>query len=428
MDIVHIPRRFTRQDWGGTETVVLETCKRLLRMGHRTEILCPNALAQNDYELIDGVPVRRVSYFYPYWRLRPKAKRQLDKKGGNLFSFALMKALWKYPHLDLIHLHTMKRLGGIGRYVARQRGIPYVVSLHGGVYDVPAEEAQSWTAPTQGAIEWGKVLGWWVGSRRVLADAAAILCVGQREQEETQRRYPHKRVIHLPNGVDPDRFAHGDGAGFRLRYGIPLTAHVILTMGRIDPQKNQRLAIRVLPELLKTDPHLHLLLIGPVTNDAYYRQLVDEMRWRGIEAHVTIIPGLDAGSQDLVDAYHAADVFLLPSIHEPFGIVILEAWAAGRPVVASRVGGVPSFVVHGRDGLLFDPHDERACRQAIHEMLTHPQRRRSLAEAGCAKARHEYSWDRITERLVAIYREVIDENSLRQRKMWVLRWRRTEYC
>ncbi|RMG50324.1 MAG: glycosyltransferase family 1 protein, partial [Acidobacteria bacterium] len=313
-------------------------------------------------------------------------------------------------------------------YVARQRGIPYVVSLHGGVYDVPAEEAQSWTAPTRGAIEWGKVLGWWVGSRRVLADAAAILCVGQREQEETQRRYPHKRVIHLPNGVDPDRFAHGDGAGFRHRYGIPLTAHVILTMGRIDPQKNQRLAIRVLPELLKTDPHLHLLLIGPVTNDAYYRQLVDDVRRRGIEAHVTIIPGLDAGSRDLVDAYHAADVFLLPSIHEPFGIVILEAWAAGRPVVASRVGGVPSFVVHGRDGLLFDPHDERACRQAIHEMLTHPQRRRSLAEAGCAKARHEYSWDRITERLVAIYREVIDENSLRQRKMWVLRWRRTEYC
>ncbi|RMG46940.1 MAG: glycosyltransferase family 1 protein, partial [Acidobacteria bacterium] len=124
MNIVHIPRRFTRQDWGGTETVVLETCKRLLRMGHRTEILCPNALAQNDYELIDGVPVRRVSYFYPYWRLRPEAKRQLDKKGGNLFSFALMKALWKYPHLDLIHLHTMKRLGGIGRYVARRRGIP----------------------------------------------------------------------------------------------------------------------------------------------------------------------------------------------------------------------------------------------------------------------------------------------------------------
>ena len=74
------------------------------------------------------------------------------------------------------------RTGGIGRYVARRRGIPYVVTLHGGVFDVPAEEAQSLTDPTRGTLEWGKVLGWWVGSRRVLDDAAAILCVGLEEQ------------------------------------------------------------------------------------------------------------------------------------------------------------------------------------------------------------------------------------------------------
>lgn len=414
MNIVQIPRRFVRSDWGGTETVVLETCKQLLQMGHHTEILCPNALADRDVEIIDGVRVRRVPYFYPYWGLREEARWQLDKKGGNLFSFALMRALKRYPELDLIHLHTMKRLGGIGRHVARQRHIPYVVSLHGGVFDVPVEEAQSWTAPTQGAYEWGKVLGWWVGSRRVLDDAAAILCVGQEEQRQTQRRFPHKKVIHLPNGVDPNRFAHGDGVGFRQRYRIPLSAQVVLTVGRIDPQKNQLLAVRLLPELLKEAPEVHLLLIGPVTNDAYYEQLCRAVRERGLTGYVTIIPGLDAASQELVDAYHAADVFLLPSIHEPFGIVILEAWAAGLPVLASRVGGVPSFVTDGQDGLLVEPGDEQALLQAFRALVKNDQHRHALAMAGQVKAREHYSWDKITERLVHIYEEAIHENPFRQ--------------
>ena len=65
----------------------------------------------------------------------------LDKKGGNLFSFSLMKALFQHPSIDLLHLHTGKRLGGIGRYVAKKRKIPYMVSIHGGAYDVPVEEA-----------------------------------------------------------------------------------------------------------------------------------------------------------------------------------------------------------------------------------------------------------------------------------------------
>jgi len=200
MNIVQIPRRFVSSHWGGTETVILETCKRLLQRGHHTEIICPNALAHQDKaqqnkEVIGGVSISRVPYFYPYFGLSNESKQQLDRKGGNLFSFALMRALKKYPALDLIHLHTAKRPGGIGRYIAIKRKIPYVVSLHGGVFDVPDEEAETWTTPTEGTFEWGKILGWWVGSRRVLDDAAAILCVGEEEQRQTQQHFPNKRVI-----------------------------------------------------------------------------------------------------------------------------------------------------------------------------------------------------------------------------------------
>lgn len=424
MKIVQVPRRFVKSEWGGTETVVLETCKRLLALGHHTEIFCPNALADREREIVEGVAVRRLPYFYPYWGLGGEARRQLDRKGGNLFSFALMRELMRCPALDLIHLHTAKRTGGIARYVARQRQIPYVVSLHGGMCDVPAEEAQSWTAPTKGTLEWGKALGWWVGSRRVLDDAAAILCVGQEEQRLIQERYPQRRVLYLPNGVDAERFARGDGQALRRRYGIPPQAYVVLTVGRIDPQKNQLFAVRSLPRMLELVPDLHLVFVGGAVDEVYRERLIREVRLRGVARRVTIAGGL--AGQELVDAYHAADLLLLPSIHEPFGIVILEAWAAGLPVLASRVGGVPAFVTEGRDGLLFAANDEGAFLRAFRALAMDREQSCALADAGRTKTREQYTWDRIAGRLAAIYEEVVHDHSLRKREVRLFRWRGAE--
>jgi glycosyltransferase involved in cell wall biosynthesis len=414
MNIVHVPRRFTRSRWGGTETVILETCARLNAMGHQSRIVCPNALASENHEVIRGVRVDRAPYFYPYFGLSRDAKKLLDLKGGNLFSFSLMRTLMRVPDLDLIHLHTAKRTGGIGRFVAMKRNIPYVISLHGGVYDVPADEAATWTEPTKGAWEWGKILGWWVGSRRVLEDAACILCVGEEERIQTQKRFPQKRVIHLPNGVDPVRFANGDGDAFRKRHRIPADAYVALNVGRIDPQKNQLWFVTLLPDLMKVIPNIHVLIIGPVTNEYYYRKLLASVRDLGLEHRATVVPGLDAEGNELADAYHSADVFVLPSIHEPFGIVILEAWASGLPVVASRIGGIPSFAEHGRDALLFEPNHADALIAALRSIAESEDFSNKLATAGRAKARDQYSWDAITARLARLYEEVIRENTLRK--------------
>jgi glycosyltransferase involved in cell wall biosynthesis len=416
MHVVQVPRRFVRSDWGGTETVILETSKSLLTLGHHTEIYCPRALSTQDHEVIDGVSVTRFGYVYPYAGLSQSARVQMDRKGGNLFSFPLMRALRRFPDLDLIHLHTGKRLGAIGRYVAARRKLPYVISLHGGVYDVPAGEAQTWTAPANGTFEWGKVLGWWVGARRVLDDAAAIICVGRKELQEAQRRHPNQTVVHLPNGVDARRFARGDSGdgGFRARRGIPARAFVILVVGRIDPQKNQLLAARLLAELRREQPGVHLVLVGPVTNADYDLSLSREISALGLDASVTLIRGLETSDPDLVNAYHAADLFLLPSVHEPFGIVILEAWASGLPVVASNVGGVPSFVSDGENGCLFPSGDLAALLAAVRGLIANPDHRRKIAAAGMTKAAEEFGWDRITRRLVGIYEEAIRANSLRK--------------
>lgn len=414
MNVVQLARRFVCDDWGGTETVILETSKRLLEMGHHTEVQCTLASAKSATEELEGLLVRRHPYFYPYIGLNNESKRLLDKKGGSPFSFSLRRALLNMPQLDLMHLHVGNRIGRIGGYVARKRKIPYVISLHGGVFDVPEEEKTSWTAPAKGALDWGRLLDLWMGSgpRRVMKDASAILCVGYQESVLVQENLPDNRVIYLPNGADTKRFASGDGAGFRAKYGIPSNARVLLTLARIDSQKNQHLPVRLIRELWEIDPRTHLLFVGNVTNPAYHDKLVELVAAAGMEAHVTIIPGIAPDSPDLVNAYHAADIFLLPAVHEPFGIVILEAWSAGLPVIASRVGGIPHFVSDGEDGLLFDPTDEGALVMAYQALTAEQALPTRLGAAGRMKAREEYDWDVITRKLVGIYEEVILENSL----------------
>jgi len=409
-----------RHAWGGTETVVLETAKRLIARGHRTEVFCANALADTDDEAIDGVPVRRFPYFYPYWGLDAGARDALDRKGGNLFSFSLLRALARTEDLDVIHLHTGKRLGGIGRTVARLRGIPYVVSLHGGVHDVPAAEAATWTAPTAGAFEWGRVLGSLVGSRKVLDDASAIICLSEAERRTIQQRHPHARVELIPNGVDVARFSTGNGPAFRRRHGVPERARLLLLVGRVDPQKNQALALTLVGSLTRRHPDVHLVLAGPTTSPAYAASLENAIRARGLQSRVTWLSSLGHASQGLVDAYHAADVCLLPSRHEPFGIVALEAWAAGKPVVASRVGGIPGFVESGVNGVLVEPDDEGGWLEQVEAILASPARAAALGASGLRRVRAEFDWDRVTDRVVRLYEDVVEAHARRgtTRRAW----------
>jgi 1,4-alpha-glucan branching enzyme len=109
-------------------------------------------------------------------------------------------------------------------------------------------------------------------------------------------------------------------------------------------------------------------------------------------------------------AFHAADVFCLPSLHEPFGIVILEAWAAGLPVVASRVGGIPSFTNDGEDILHAEPGNPKHLARQLIELLERPDLAARLAAAGRGKARREYDWSIISERLLALYDDIAEGN------------------
>ena len=199
--------------------------------------------------------------------------------------------------------------------------------------------------------------------------------------------------------MDVERFKQGDGKSFRSRFQIPEEAFVVLVVGRIDPQKNQLLALRLAQQF----PGIHLLLIGHVTNPDYHQKLKEQIEEHDLFARVTLVEGLDGNGRELVDAYHAADVFLLPSIHEPFGVVILEAWSAGLPVLASRVGGVPGFVEDGADGLLFEVASDDSAGVGLKRLLDDPRLAARLGQEGKKKAEADFSWRSVTQQLVKVY-------------------------
>ena len=414
--IIHVPRRFVADEWGGTETVILEISRQQQRAGWQPEIFTSLALAKQRHETIGGVPVKRFPYCYPFFGLSAADKAALDKKGGNLLSLSLFNALRCAPNVRLFHAHALKRLGGEVRTAARWRKKPFVVSLHGGVFDVPAAELGTMLKPIENKTEWGKPFGALFGSRRVLNDADFVICVGQSEMEKAKQQLAHDRIAYLPNGVDCAKFAAGDGAAFRAKHEIPSGAFLVLNISRIDAQKNQLLALAAFAKLRGQRPDSFLIFIGPETQPDYAKKIRDFIAAHDLGGCVKILPGIRNDHPELIQAFHACDVFVLPSMHEPFGIVVLEAWSSGKPVIVSRVGGLQTLVRDGETGFFIDPNSRDAATDLagkLDRFAAKPELKHKMGDAGRREAKLKYDWAQIGQELETLYQRA-EENRARQ--------------
>ena len=468
MRIAHVLRRLSFDDWGGTEQVVWNIAKAQKAAGHEVRIFATTALwrgliatknAKNaedaktslrplrslrlknepSAETVDGIEILRFKPIYPWWPMPKSLIDELDRKGGNPFVPGLGKALREWKP-DVIHCHAMARIAELCLRVAGQgsgvsaqesgvssqesvvRGqksvgrIKCVVSLHGGGANVPVAEAKSLKAPTRGRLPWGKaidiVMGW---TRRVPEDFDGIVCVGEDEYERYRAKHPH--VMFLPNGVDTKLF---EAAGCEKDLGREtldvrgniscLSSHVsrqaitLLCVARIDRQKNQMMIV----EALARHPEMTARLVGPVTQPDYRDELERRAVELGVAGRVAFVGALKPGSRELADEYAKADVFILPSRHEPFGIAVLEAWAAGLPVVASDVGGLGRLcAAHPGAVLVFKVGDAASLGRALDEM----SRRVASGEAKemsveGQKAALKYDWGNLSARLVGFYGEL----------------------
>lgn len=406
MRTLHITRRFTELEWGGSEETIWHLCDGIQRLGHTAEVLTSKALDRCAEQTVRGVPVRRYSYFYPAFGLSKAARRQLDKKGGNLVAPRLLFDLLAAPGVDVLHAHTAKRTGGMVRAAARLRRVPYVVTLHGGALAVPQNERDELVAPLAGSWEWGKVLGAALSSRRVLPDADAVICISSEERRLLEKKYPETRVEHIPWGVNTAHFVGGDGTKWRASRSIPSGATLLVCVGRIDAQKNQLALVEALPQIRGRCGDVRVALVGPVTSPGYQTRIEQRCRQLEIEPWVSLVGGLPARSAELAGAYAAASCFVIPSRHEPFGVVVLEAWAAHRPVVAANVGGMADLVDDGRTGLLLpEPSGGAEIAQTLIPLLQSEAQLSRLADTGF-EAVQAYSWDATIRRHVSLYNDV----------------------
>ena len=404
--VVHIPRRFTKTEWGGTETVIYHLVAELNKIGYDSVIYTSDLLAEAGADKVNGVRVRRFRGFYPRWGLSRAAKTQLDYRGGNYFSLSLFFALLFTRHLQAIHLHTGGFMGAMGRLVAKVRRVPYVISIHGGSLALPAEQMQKLLAPLKGSFNWGKVLEVLFPIKNVYRDATAILCLSEQERLLNAEKYPRSRVLSFPNGVDSERFAAADGAAFRAKYGIAVDAPVLLCVGSFHEQKNQLALLEAYRLLYQGSlPDARLVLIGVCYDESYLQMLRERTHAHALDQAVVFLRDLPYDSPDLANAFAAADLFVLPSIYEPFGIVVLEAWSAHTPVVSGKLGGMADY---GRDGenLFFaDVRSPEDIAQKAAAVLTDPALAARLADGGLETV-SEYSWASIVHRMTVLYDKV----------------------
>jgi glycosyltransferase involved in cell wall biosynthesis len=236
-----------------------------------------------------------------------------------------------------------------------------------------------------------------------LQEADAVICLGRAEFEGARRALGHERIYQLGNGVHAGKFAQGDGQAFRVRQGIPPESLVAACYSRFDPQKDQLNLLEAFDRVAGEFPTLYLVLAGPCTVPEYLEAIDRRIAASPFAARVRRLAAIDSAAGDLVDAYHGCDFFVLPSRHEPFGIVVLEAWSAGKPVIATAVGGLRDLIADGDTGLLVPPGEPAALAGALRRLLVSGDLRRRLGEAGRALAGKQYSWGRIAAETEHIY-------------------------
>jgi len=212
---------------------------------------------------------------------------------------------------------------------------------------------------------------------------------------------PAWKVRVIPNGIDAAPFREDRDCGeLRRSLGIPAAAPVIGTVGRLSEIKRQDLMIRAFAEAIRRVPDAHLLLVGDGPLRESLQTLADEL---GLSRRVHLV-----GYQDRPERYlQVMDIFALTSRSEGMPLAVLEAWAAARPVVASRVGGLPEMVEDGRTGILVPSGDQTALANTLIALATNPELRRQMGGAGRHEVESRFDVGTMAENYARHYRELL---------------------
>ncbi|CAN5216976.1 D-inositol-3-phosphate glycosyltransferase [soil metagenome] len=384
-------------DAGGMNVYVLELARELARLDVETEIFtrATGSGSPPTVQAAPGVTVRHV-VAGPFEGL---SKNDLPAQSCAFVRDVLRVEAASVPNrYDVIHSHYW--LSGQVGSVARDRwGVPLVHTMH-----TTARVKNLARGDGDGPEpRWREI-----GESQVVEASDRLITSTGAEARELISLYgaDPARVDVVHPGVDLTRFGPRDQVSVRRRLSLPVDAHVVMFVGRLQSLKGPDVVLRAVRLLLEQRPELRSSLVVPVVGGLSGsgldrpRALHDLVIELGIDDVVRFCPAV--AQRDLADWYAAASLVCVPSRSETFGLVALEAQACGTPVIASRVGGLPTAVRHGASGVLVDGHDPAAYARAIADLLLAPSK---LAAMGRTALEHaaSFGWARTARETLDVY-------------------------
>jgi len=228
------------------------------------------------------------------------------------------------------------------------------------------------------------------------------------EKEILEHNIPFAKVLIIPNGIDLDRFNSGRKSDtLKREFGIDHKCTIIGTVGRLSEEKGHSHLLHAAEKVLQTYPDVVFLIVGdgPLREDLQDKAL---QLAQGRSGNPFLFTGV---RNDMEKIYSLMDIFVLPSLTEGLPMVLLEAMAAQKPVVATKVGAVPRVVEDGHSGLLIPPGDVERLAGAIMDLLDSPQRAQHLAQNGYERVRDHFSAKRMGEQYIEVYQDVLSARS-----------------
>lgn len=387
----------------------------LRAQGVNSVVYCPRVDSMNgrqrDPIQQSGHQVRRFTAFVPVLGMPETRKRQLISVGGNLMSFDLIPALWSEHDISIVHSHTLGRIGAIARTFARNRNVPFVVTIHGGVLDLPENVKKTFNEPIRDGVEWGKLFGFLFRSNRVFQDADAIITCNPREAALWNERFPEKRVVVQPHGVEFHVYENDCREAAYKAFPQLRNRDVLLSLGRVDPIKNQAFLLEQAPEIFRKHPNALMVFAGPCTDEPYGELISRRIAELGLQDRILLTGGLPPNDPRLIGLLQIARVLMLPSLSETFGLVIIEAWAAGAPVLCSATSGAKALIKQGENGFLFQLEKPETFHAGLDATLAEPAKAKQMAAAGRELTYAGYSLDALAGRMRKLYTELVEEKT-----------------
>ena len=373
---------------GGVAVHVTELAAALQRRGHEVHVFCRIGDGQPGYDLKDNVHYHRCSI-----DIHPDFITEMNNMCNSfMWSLGEAEAFIGAP-FDVVHGHDWMCAKGIVQ-AKNDRGRRTVLTIHSTEFGRCGNNMYNGNCDR---------VRWIEGEGTFVADRVITVSGVLADEVKGQYQVPDGKLRMVYNGINCHRFdGFIDPSVCRNTYGVGPVDPMVLFVGRLSTQKGPDLLMEAIPGALACRGDAKFVFVGDGDMRGHLERRAHEL---GVSHAVRFLGAMGANG-DLINLFKSTDVVCVPSRNEPFGIVILEAWAAGKPVVATHNGGPREFVSHGGTGYLVWDNPGSVC-WGITEVFNNFGHAQWMGEQGRAAAAYQFSWDRIANQTEGIYGELM---------------------